>query len=144
MKLPEALGPTVTALGIDDFSIKRWRRFGTLLVNLKTHRVIDVLPERKIESAATWMRRHPEIQYVSRDRGNDYAQAIREGAPQAMAIADRFHLTKNLVEAIEPIVAQSYKQLRKELSLFPESPALEGNEWRQAVTPGRQRVLHAL
>ncbi len=61
-----------------------------------------------------------------------------------MAIADRFHLTKKLVEAIEPIVAQSYKQLRKELSLFPESPALEGNEWRQAVTPGRQRVLHAL
>ena len=107
-------------------------------IDLRTHRVIDLLPERKIESAATWMRHHPEIQYVSRDRGNDSAQAIREGAPQAMAIAYRFHLTKNLVEAIEPIVAQSYKQLRKVLSLFRVPPTLEGNEWRQAVAPGRQ------
>jgi transposase len=71
MMVPEAVGPTVTALGVDDLSFKRGRKFGTTLVDVRTHQVIDLLPERKIESVAKWMRSHPEIQYVSRDRGND-------------------------------------------------------------------------
>src|SRR6266849_5802594 len=104
MELPGAMGITVTVLGIDDFSFRRGHKFGTILVGVSRHQVIDLLPERKAESAATWMRSHPEIQYVSRDRGTDYAQAAREGAPQAIQSADRFHLMKNLVEAIEPVV----------------------------------------
>ena len=75
-------------------------------MDLSSHQVIDLLPERSVESAAAWMQKHPEIQYVSRDRGNDYAQAVRNGAPQARAVADRFHVYKNLVEAIEPVVAR--------------------------------------
>jgi len=78
------------------------------------------------------MRRHPEIEYVSRDRGNDYAQATREGAPQAIPVADRFHLTKNLVEAIEPLVARCYKELRKAQAPLPALAVPQANEWRQA------------
>ena len=105
MKLATPAATTVTVLGVDDFSFKRGRRFGTILVDLIAHQVIDLLPERAVESAAAWIKNHPEIEYVSRDRGNDYAQAAREGPPQAMPVADRFHVYKNLVEAIEPITA---------------------------------------
>jgi transposase len=92
MALTTLDAPTVTALGIDDFSFKRGRRFGTILVDLSTHQVIDLLPERSAESTASWMRSHPEIRYISRDRGKDYAQGATEGAPQATQISDRFHL----------------------------------------------------
>src|SRR6266700_4714071 len=115
MALVTPAAHSVTTLGIDDFSLKRGRKFGTILVDLNAHQVIDLLPERSVESAAAWMQNHPEIEYVSRDRGNDYAQAAREGAPQARAVADRFHLYKNLVEAIEPVVARCYKEIRKDL-----------------------------
>jgi transposase len=128
----------VTLLGIDDFSFKRGRKFGTILVDLSTHQVIDLLIERKIESAAKWMHSHPEIRYVSRDRGNEYSQAVCERASQAMAIADRFHLTKNLVEAIEPIVVQRYKQLRK---AFPQKTRLWESELPTAVPTDSGRVV---
>jgi transposase len=111
---------SVTVLGVDDFSFRRGRTFGTILVDISSHQVIDLLPERSVESAAAWMRAHPEIQYVSRDRGKDYATAIREGAPQAMAIADRFHVMKNFVEALEPEVARCYKHLRQMSASMPD------------------------
>ena len=63
----------VSLLGIDDWSFRRGRKFGTLLVDLTTHRVLDLLPDRNAESAAAWMKEHPEIEVVSRDRGGEYA-----------------------------------------------------------------------
>lgn len=134
---PEA--SKVTTLGIDDFSFKRGRTFGTILVDLSTHQVIDLLPERKVESAAAWMQSHPEIEYVSRDRGNDYAQAARAGAPQARAVADRFHVYKNLVEAIEPVVARCYKEMRKELPPLPSPRVPKAKEWRPAPAPAHEQ-----
>jgi transposase len=76
---------------------------------------------------------------VSRDRGNDYAQAARNGAPQAQAVADRFHLFKNLVEAIEPAVARCYKELRKDLPrpIEPKLPSVK--EWRPARSPAHEQ-----
>jgi transposase len=68
------------------------RKFGTILVDLDSHEVIDVLAERSSQTAADWMRQHPEIDYVSRDRGKDYTQGASEGAPQAIQVSDRFHL----------------------------------------------------
>jgi len=92
MARPSAPPEHVSSLGIDDFSFRRRRTFGTILVDVDRHQVIDLLPERSVKSAAAWMQSHPEIRYVSRDRGNDYAQATRDGAPQARAVADRFHV----------------------------------------------------
>jgi transposase len=137
LSTPEA--SVVTTLGIDDFSFKRGRTFGTILVDLSAHQVIDLLPERSVESAAAWMQSHPEIQYVSRDRGNDYAQAVRDGTPQARAVADRFHLYKNLVEAIEPVVARCYKEIRKDLPplLSPRVP--KAKDWRPAPAPAHEQ-----
>ncbi|GHO58230.1 hypothetical protein KSB_67050 [Ktedonobacter robiniae] len=135
MDIPSPEVPSVTALGIDDFSFKRGRNFGTILVNLSNHKVIDLLPERNVESAAAWMQRHPEIEYVSRDRGNDYTQATRADAPQATAVADRFHVLKNLIESIEPVVASCYKELRRAQEPLPAPPVSHAKEWRQASAP---------
>jgi transposase len=99
MALPTPPVASVVQLGIDDFSFRRGRKFGTILVDMQSHQVIDLLPDRKAETAATWMRLHLEIELVSRDRGGDYASAAAAGAPQAIQCADRFHLLKNLGEA---------------------------------------------
>jgi transposase len=73
-------------------AFRRGRRFGTILVNLQTRAVIDVLADRKAETSAAWMAAHPEIKLVSRDRGTDYASAASSGAPQAVQCGDRFHI----------------------------------------------------
>jgi transposase len=112
MALPTAPVEQVSELGIDDFSFRRGRKFGTILVDMQSHQVIDLLPDRKKETAAAWMSLHPEIDLVSRDRGGDYAAGAREGAPQATQIADRFHMYKNLGEAVELTLARCRAEIR--------------------------------
>ncbi len=73
MSLPAQRSEQVSRLGIDDWSFRRGRQFGTILVNLATHEIIDLLPDRETETAQSWMQEHPEIDVVSRDRGEDYA-----------------------------------------------------------------------
>src|SRR5438876_4915554 len=82
MEVPDDARGSVVYLGIDDFSLRHGYRFGTILVDLESHRPIDVLPDRRAETAAEWMRDNPEIQVVSRDRGTEYASAATQGAPQ--------------------------------------------------------------
>jgi transposase len=96
----------VSQLGIDEFSFRRGRTFGTILVDLQSHEVLDLLPDRKAETAAAWMAAHPESALVSRDRAGDYASAATIGAPQAIQCADRFHVLKNLGEALEGMLAR--------------------------------------
>jgi transposase len=113
MARPTAPVERVVELGIDDFAFRRGRNFGSILVDMQSHKVIDLLPDRKAETAASWMGAHPEIELVSRDRGGDYAAGARQGAPHAKQVADRFHLYKNLVEAVELILARCRAEIRK-------------------------------
>ncbi|EFH85218.1 ISL3 family transposase [Ktedonobacter racemifer] len=113
MDLPENLSGSILFLGIDDFSFLRGYRFGTILVNLESHRVVDLLPDRKANTSAAWMRQHPDLMAISRDCGGEYASAAREGAPQAIQCADRFHLLKNLGEALEGLLARHLAIKRK-------------------------------
>jgi transposase len=106
MDLPDLPPGSILYLGIDDFSFRRGYRFGTILVNLESRRVVDLLPDREADSSAAWMRQHPDLMAVSRDRGGEYAAAAREGAPQALQCADRFHVLKNLREALEGLLAR--------------------------------------
>src|SRR5258708_16185097 len=101
----------VSRLGMDDWSFRRGRQFGTILVNLATHEIIDLLPDRETETAQAWMQAHREIDVVSRDRGEDYAAAARKGAPQARQVADRYHLTDNLRDFVEEILARCRKEI---------------------------------
>jgi hypothetical protein len=83
---------TVRVVGIDDWSWRRSSRYGTIMVDLERHSVVDVLEDRSVESARFWLQERPTIEVVSRDRCGLYSQAAREGAPQARQVADRFHL----------------------------------------------------
>jgi len=91
----------VRVLGIDDWAWKKGQTYGTILVDLERRRTIDLLPDRSTETVVAWLRAHPEVEIVSRDRGTEYAAAARKGAPQARQIADRFHLLKNLRERLK-------------------------------------------
>jgi transposase len=113
MALPTEPVGQISQVGIDDFSFRRGRKFGTIIVDLQTHKMLDVLPDRTAETAAAWMATHPEIELVSRDRGGDYASAVATGAAQAVQCADRFHILKNLGEAVEGCVARHLAAKRK-------------------------------
>ncbi len=140
MALPTEPVGQITELGIDDFSFKRGRTFGTLLVDLQSHQVLDVLPDRKAETAAAWMASHPEIRVVSRDRGGDYAAAAQTSAPQAIQCADRFHLMTNLSKSLEGFLSRhlaAYRmQADPESRATPLSPA-------QGKGPPKKNPKHA-
>jgi transposase len=150
MALASEPAQQVSQLGIDDFSFRRRKNFGTILVDMQSHHVLDLLPDRKAETAAAWMRSHPEIELVSRDRGTDYATAARTGAPQASQVADRFHLMKNLTEAVEVALARCWPQVRQaerqeaahltsqENSLLPPVA-----DWRPPPTPSSEKAQEA-
>jgi transposase len=126
MALPESSVGVILFLGIDDFSFRRGCRFGTILVNLESHRVVDLLPDREAETSAAWMRQQLDLMVVSRDRGASYASAAAQGAPQATQCADRFHLLKNLGEALEDLLARHLSASRKhqvEVALEEQTPA---------------------
>lgn len=123
----------VRVLGIDDWAFRKGQRYGTILCDLERHVVLDVLPDRNAETAAAWMRRHPEIEIVSRDRGLIYADAARQGAPQAIQVADRFHLLKNLMETMERVAAARRGELR---TLFEGADNTHVSE-REAVPSAR-------
>ena len=112
-QLPQPAPDKVTVVGVDDFSFRRGRNFGTILVDLETHKVIDLLPDIKMETVSEWLNEHPEIEIISRDRASAFAEAGRMAAPQAVQIADRFHVSVNLWEACESLIKANYPTIRQ-------------------------------
>jgi transposase len=88
-------------IGLDEWAWRRGRRFGTMICDLERHHVLDLLPERSASSVAQWLQAHPSVEIVCRDRSGLYAEGIRQGAPQAIQVVDRFHLVRNLRDALE-------------------------------------------
>lgn len=88
----------VRILGVDDWAWRKGMTYGSILVDLERRCPIEILPDRRAETVEAWLRLHPEIEVVSRDRAGAYAEAARKGAPQAVEVADRFHILKNLRE----------------------------------------------
>lgn len=102
----KGIGVTARALtsgtiGVDDWAYKKGRNYGTIIVDLINKEVIDLLPDREADTLADWLKGHPEVHTVSRDRASAYALGIRKGAPDAIQVADRFHLLVNLTDAFK-------------------------------------------
>lgn len=107
-KKPPVTAPaTPKVLGIDDFAFRRGHTYGTILLNLETHRPVDLLPDRSAETIAHWLRQHPGVEIISRDRSKDYQRGATDGAPDAQQVIDRWHVLKILREAIERFLSHS-------------------------------------
>lgn len=120
-RLPPIEAPQV--IGIDDWALKKRVHYGTLLVDLQQHRVIDLLLERTSTVVSTWLQQHPSVEIVTRDRSTEYAAGITAGAPQAQQVADRWHLLLNLRQMLDRFFSTIYLRVQQ-LPLAPQHLAL--------------------
>jgi transposase len=109
--LPPIEAPQI--VGVDDWALKKRVHYGTLLVDLQQHRVIDLLLERTSTVVSTWLKQHSSIEMVTRDRSTEYAAGITEGAPQALQVADRWHLLLNLRQMLDRFLSTIYPRLQQ-------------------------------
>ena len=107
--------PPVHVIGIDDWAWKRGQRYGSIICDLERRRIVDLLPDREPVTIEGWLARHPEVRVISRDRGGGYGQAATRAAPQAVQIADRWHLMENASAALLEAVRRSMRPVRAAL-----------------------------
>lgn len=123
--------PEPRVIGIDDWAWRKGNRYGTILVDLERHRVVELLPDREVESIVSWLRQHPSVEVVARDRGDVYIDAATRSAPETLQVADRWHLLKNLVEVVEESLLQHRAALRTAAqALDPDTHPPLSPSWR--------------
>ena len=108
---PEPDAPTPRVLGVDDFALRKRHTYGTILVDLERRQPVALLPERTAEPVAQWLREHPGVEVIARDRASAYAEGARQGASEATQVADRFHLLQNLREARDQVFTTHHHAL---------------------------------
>ena len=102
----------LTVVGIDDWAFRRNRRYGTIVCDLERRRIVTLLPDREVATVRAWLADHPGIKIVSRDRGGGYGEAVAKALPDAIQVADRWHLMENASAAFLDAVRKSMRAIR--------------------------------
>ncbi|MGF7178132.1 transposase InsO family protein [Azospirillum doebereinerae] len=139
--------PMPRVIGIDDWAWRRGKRYGTIVVDLERRRPIDLLSDRQADTVAAWLKAHPGVEIVARDRAGAYADGIRRGTPTAVQVADRWHLLHNLTDALREGLTGHHRDLRAaaKLAVAPvdgtgqEAPAPQPDEGGKSSTRREQR-----
>lgn len=150
MRLPAPVTRAVRVLGVDDGSWKKRFTYGTILVDLERRTILDVLADRESTTVEAWLKKHPEVELVVRDRGKDFAKAATAGAPQARQVVDRFHVVKNLSEGLAEILGHCRAEIRQgdatasqeEKTVEVRTRALPTAATWQQCTPARVKKAH--
>ncbi|MEM8717605.1 MAG: ISL3 family transposase, partial [Cyanobacteria bacterium P01_G01_bin.4] len=128
LSLPVTTTPEI--LGVDDFAFGKGHQYGTILVDLGTHQPIALLPDRTAGTLASWLKEHPGVKILSRDRSKAYRRGMSDGAPDAIQVADRFHLLQNLEEALEKVFQGQIQQLKQ-----VEQQQIQAKQASEPLTP---------
>jgi hypothetical protein len=138
-------------LGVDEFAFRRGRRDGTILVDAASHHVLDLLEDPSADALVKWLSDHPGVNVICRDRDGVYASAAARGAPDAMQVADRWHIVHNLADALERmavrVLARLHKQRAAEHQSRPNPPPLAvavAQSRMQSRNEPRHAEIHAL
>ncbi len=123
--VPVTTAPRV--IGIDDWAWRRGQRYGTLIVDLERNRPVDLLPDRDARTVEAWLQSHPGTEIVARDRAGAYADGIRSGAPEAVQVGDRWHLLRNLGDALARALDRHQHDLRAATASVVEAPGAKDN-----------------
>jgi transposase len=112
-RTPLPARPAPPVLGVDDWALKKGRKYGTILVDLGKRHVVDLLPDRTSATFADWLKHQPGISIIARDRSTEYARGATMGAPGAVQVVDRWHLLSNVRQMVERWLASVHARLRR-------------------------------
>jgi transposase len=147
VSLPE--GPAPEIIGLDDWAWRKGNRYGTIIVDLQRGCPIDVLEDRAADTVATWLQAHPDVTIVARDRAEAYAAGIRQGAPNATQVADRFHLLKHLASALQEVFSVYHREIDQRNHVpHDEVPAQDDDTGATSTEPpvpmtkAQQQIAH--
>ena len=124
----------VHVAGVDDWAWRKGSNYGTIIVDLERREVVDVLVDRSAATTASWFKDHPDVEVVSRDRAGLYAEAAREGAPQARQVADRFHRCRTSARPLSGSLAAMRRRFRNLTSILT-IVRLRCRFWRSQIVP---------